>query len=117
MKTLLESLKDAIDLIEVPLRAATLSEVENRKLFNIKNVLAEEAELARQAAEINKNDKTPDYYDNSNGSLYKFAEDNGLNSWEFDIVKRVVRSRGKGQFKQDLEKTKTLIDLYLKEYS
>jgi len=56
------------------------------------------------------------HYDNSNGSLYKFAEDQSLNAWEFDIIKRVVRCRSKGQFVSDLEKTKRVIDLYLKEY-
>ena len=56
------------------------------------------------------------HYDNSKGSLYKFAEDQNLNAWEFDLVKRIVRSRKKGNFKQDLEKTKFLIDLYLEEY-
>jgi hypothetical protein len=60
--------------------------------------------------------KTPKHYDNSKGSLYKFSNDFGLNSWESDIVKRVVRCRKKGNFKEDLEKTKFLIDLYLKEY-
>ena len=59
---------------------------------------------------------TPDYYDNSKGSLYKFAEDHDLNAYEFDILKRTVRCRKKGLFKEDLEKTKNLIDLYLKEY-
>ena len=56
------------------------------------------------------------HYDNSNGSLYKFAEDHGLNAYEFDIIKRITRCRKKGQFKEDLEKTKRVIDLYLKEY-
>lgn len=56
------------------------------------------------------------HYDNSNGSLYKFAEDHKLNAWEFDIVKRIVRSRKKGQFKEDLQKTKDVIDIYLREY-
>ena len=56
------------------------------------------------------------HYDNTHGSLYKFAEDHGLNAWEFDILKRVARCRKKGQFKEDLEKTKRVIDLYLKEY-
>ena len=56
------------------------------------------------------------HYDNSKGSLYKFAEDQNLNAWEFDLVKRIVRSRKKGNFKQDLEKTKFLIDLYLEEF-
>jgi len=59
---------------------------------------------------------TPKHYDNSKGSIYQFCENQQLNSWEFDIIKRVVRSRKKGNFKEDLEKTKHLIDLYLKEY-
>ena len=58
----------------------------------------------------------PSYYNNDNGSLYKFAEDQELNAWESDIIKRVVRCRKKGNFVQDLEKTKFLIDLYLKEW-
>jgi len=61
-------------------------------------------------------DGTPNYYDNSKGSLYKFAQNHDLNAWEFDIVKRIVRSRKKGNFEQDLLKTKGVIDLYLKEY-
>ena len=56
------------------------------------------------------------HYDNSKGSIYKFCEDQELNNYEFDIIKRIVRSRKKGQFKEDLEKTKFLIDLYLKEH-
>jgi len=48
-------------------------------------------------------------------SLYKFAEEWGLNSYEFDIIKRIVRCRHKGSFQQDLEKTKDLIDIYLRE--
>ena len=48
-------------------------------------------------------------------SLYKFAEEWSLNSYEFDIIKRIVRSRHKGSFDQDLEKTKDLIDIYLRE--
>lgn len=57
------------------------------------------------------------HYNNENGSLYLFAEDQGLNAWEFDILKRVVRCRKKGQFKEDLEKTKRVIDLYLQEFN
>jgi hypothetical protein len=60
--------------------------------------------------------ETPKHYDNSKVSLYQFCENQQLNSYEFDIIKRVVRSRKKGNFKEDLEKTKVLIDLYLKEY-
>ena len=50
-------------------------------------------------------------------SLYQFAEDFGLNAYEFDIIKRIARCRYKGRFDQDLEKTKDLIDIYLKEQS
>lgn len=57
------------------------------------------------------------HYDNTNGSIYKFCQDQKLNAWEFDIIKRVVRCRKKGQFLEDLEKTKVLIDLYIKEQS
>jgi len=56
------------------------------------------------------------HYDNSNGSLYLFAEQNELNAWEFDIIKRIVRCRKKGQFQEDLQKTVRVIELYLKEY-
>ncbi len=62
-------------------------------------------------------EKEPEYYNNEKGSLYKFAEDHDLNAWEFDILKRIIRCRKKGLFKEDLEKTKFLIDLYLKEYN
>ena len=50
-------------------------------------------------------------------SLYKFAQEWDLNSYEFDIIKRIVRCRHKGTFEQDLTKTKDLIDIYLKEQS
>jgi len=50
-------------------------------------------------------------------SLYKFAEEWGLNAYEFDIIKRIVRCRHKGSFAQDLQKTKDLIDIYLAEQS
>ena len=56
------------------------------------------------------------HYNNDKGSLYLFAEQHELNAWEFDIIKRITRCRKKGQFIEDLEKTKRVIDLYLKEY-
>lgn len=62
-------------------------------------------------------DKGQKHYDNSKGSLYQFCEDQKLNSYEFDIIKRVMRCRKKGNFVEDLEKTKFLIDLYLKEFN
>lgn len=55
------------------------------------------------------------HYDNSKGSLYRFAEDQKLNSYEFDLIKRIVRCRRKGHFLEDLRKSKTVIDLYIKE--
>ena len=61
-------------------------------------------------------DNVDTHYNNEGGSLYKFAEQHKLNAWEFDIVKRIVRCRKKGQFKSDLEKTKRVIDLYLNEF-
>jgi hypothetical protein len=57
----------------------------------------------------------PKHYDNSKGSLYKFCDQHELNSYEFDIIKRVMRCRKKGLFLEDLEKTKFAIDLYIKE--
>lgn len=56
------------------------------------------------------------HYDNSKGSLYKMAEELKLNHWEFDIFKRLVRCRKKGQFEEDLQKIKDTIDIYLSEY-
>lgn len=58
---------------------------------------------------------TQQHYQGKAGSLYKFAEDWGLNSWEFDIIKRIVRCRHKGKFEEDLKKTKDTIDIYLQE--
>jgi len=57
-----------------------------------------------------------EYYNNSNGSLYAFAEEHKLNAWEFDIVKRIVRCRKKGQWESDIDKTILVLELYKKEY-
>ena len=64
---------------------------------------------------LKENKKKHSHYDNSKGSLYKFAEEKGLNAYEFDLIKRIVRCRKKGQFRDDLEKTIRVIELYLKE--
>lgn len=58
---------------------------------------------------------TQKHYQGKAGSLYKFAEDWGLNAYEFDIIKRIVRCRYKGKFEEDLKKTKDTIDIYLAE--
>lgn len=55
------------------------------------------------------------HYDNTNGSLYLFAIQQNLNAYEFDLIKRIVRCRKKGQFREDLEKSIRVIELYLKE--
>lgn len=60
--------------------------------------------------------ETQPHYDNTNGSLYLFAHQHGLNAWEFDICKRVVRCRKKGEFESDIKKTIAVLELYLKEY-
>lgn len=57
----------------------------------------------------------PKHYDNTEGSLYKTALLRGWNPYIFDIVKRLERSEKKGEFIRDLEKSKTVIDLWLKE--
>lgn len=59
----------------------------------------------------------PEHYDNSKGSLYQFAEHHNLNSYEFDAIKRIIRSRKKGNFIEDIDKTIFLLELYKKEQS
>jgi len=58
----------------------------------------------------------PKHYNNEKGSLYKFAEDHGLNAWEFDAIKRIVRCRKKGNFIEDIDKTIFVLELYKKEF-
>ena len=82
----------------------------------LENKFAEIISYKEETSENIGHLETPKHYDNSKGSIYQFCENQKLNSYEFDIIKRVVRSRKKGNFKEDLEKTKHLIDLYLKEY-
>ncbi|MCL1656837.1 hypothetical protein M2T79_09525 [Elizabethkingia miricola] len=65
-------------------------------------------------------DKSPQpHYDNSEKSfrsLMELGQKLELNHYEQDILKRLVRCRKKGQFKQDLQKIKDTIDIYIKEY-
>lgn len=71
-----------------------------------------------QITKIKRNDmdsiNTQSHYKGST-SIYKVAEDFDLNSYEFDIIKRILRCRHKGSWLQDLEKTKDTIDIYIKE--
>ena len=59
---------------------------------------------------------TPKHYNNDKGSIYLFSKNNELNAWEFDAIKRIVRCRKKGNFKEDIEKTINVLRLYLKEF-
>ena len=89
-------------------------EIQAQELIN--KTAKEIANKLKEMTYLDETLETPKHYDNSKGSIYQFCENQKLNSYEFDIIKRVVRSRKKGNFKEDLEKTKHLIDLYLKEY-
>ena len=55
------------------------------------------------------------HYDNTHGSLYAFAEQHQLNAWEFEVIKRIVRCRKKGEFLSDIDKTIYVLQLYKKE--
>jgi hypothetical protein len=63
----------------------------------------------------NCNTDIPKHYNNDNGTLYKIAKERGWNAYLFDIVKRLERSEKKGEFESDLNKSKVVIDLWLKE--
>lgn len=73
------------------------------------------AELVAKHLDV-KQPQPQSHYDNTNGSLYKIATDLGLNHWEFDLFKRLVRCRKKGEFEKDLQKIKDTCDIYLREY-
>ena len=60
-------------------------------------------------------DEVPTHYDNTNGSLCLFAEQQGLNSWEFEVIKRIVRCRKKGEWESDIKKTIDSLNLYKEE--
>ena len=61
---------------------------------------------------------TQNHYTNPSGhSLYWFANTYNLDAYQFDIIKRIVRCKRKGNFLEDLKKTKSVIDIYIKEQS
>lgn len=90
--------------------------IDNRTKYITKEEIQQAFSEPKATCANYERDNTPEYYNNEGGSLYEFCERNKLNSWEFDCLKRIIRCRKKGQFKEDLEKTKFLIDLYIKEY-
>lgn len=55
------------------------------------------------------------HYDNTNGSLYKFAQERGWNTYVFEVVKRLDRAEKKGEFISDIEKSIKVLELYLNE--
>ena len=76
--------------------------------------VSEEEYLKQEGLQPNESTNIKPYY-KGKSSLYLFAEEYGLNSWEFDICKRVIRCRHEGNWLEDLEKTKGVIDIYIKE--
>lgn len=58
---------------------------------------------------------TPEYYDNSKGSLYKVATERKWNTYLFDTVKRLERNGKKDPLKQEIEKSINVLKLWLKE--
>jgi hypothetical protein len=68
-----------------------------------------------EVLKLESKDEAPKHYDNSNGSLYLFADKQGLNSYEFEVIKRIVRCRKKKEFISDIKKTIFVLELYLKE--
>ena len=93
----------------------------NKYFSNENNQLLGEDGIAEDTT-LHENDfklatNTPAHYDNSNGSLYKFCEEQKLNSYEFDLIKRIIDCRKMERFEADLNSAKVLIDLYLKEFN
>ena len=114
-----EELKSNIPLCDMETNSITTTMGEDAKMaFAFRESLERTSYFDNRGilGGYDKNSK-PAHYNNENGSIYKFCNDQELNPWEFDIIKRIVRCRKKGQFKEDLEKTKIAIDLYLKEYN
>lgn len=56
--------------------------------------------------------KKPKHYKNKSGSLYKIAQQRGWNAYQFDAIKRIDRAEKKGEFQQDIEKTKLVLDMW-----
>jgi hypothetical protein len=59
----------------------------------------------------------PEYYNDEFSSLYLVAFKRKWTPWQFDAMKRLERCEQKGSFKQDIEKTITVIELLKSEYN
>lgn len=75
----------------------------------------EQFEMHEETSEKTSEITTPKHYDNSKGSLYKFANERGWNAYLFEIVKRVERAEKKGEFISDIKKSIHVLELYLNE--
>lgn len=58
---------------------------------------------------------TQQHYNNTNGSLYKIAEQRGWNSYTFDVIKRLDRGGKKDPIRQEIEKSIDVLKLWLLE--
>jgi hypothetical protein len=58
----------------------------------------------------------PEYYSDEFGTLYLAAYKRKWNPWITDAMKRLERCEQKGSFKEDIEKTITVIELCKIEY-
>jgi hypothetical protein len=56
------------------------------------------------------------HYKNEHGSLYLFAQRQDMNAWEFDACKRIIRSRKKGRFDEDIRKSIEVLEMYRIEH-
>jgi hypothetical protein len=59
--------------------------------------------------------QTPDYYNNTNCSLYKVATQRGWGPYLFDLVKRLERGGKKDPLRQEIEKSIVVLQLWLSE--
>lgn len=57
----------------------------------------------------------PKYYDNTNGSLYKLAQERNWNTYIFDIVKRLSRNGNKDDMRLEIDKSIFVLKLYKDE--
>ena len=87
---------------------STIEEEQEKRM----NIIAQNG---NEGTHYDLEEETPKHYDNSKGTLYKVAMERGWNPYLFDIVKRLERSEKKGDFKEDLRKSKVVIDLWEKE--
>ena len=110
---------------EIPKKHRYLYDKDNKCIFLIHNenkrngskgiVLVKSETYQAEIVEYKDDLNTPKHYDNTNGSLYKVAQERGWNTYLFDIVKRLERANKKGEFKQDLEKSINVIKLWQNE--